>query len=152
MFTIPTCQKQFLRIPKKYQNIENQKWKNRYTDLQYFQSFRFSDMKNMFQGCSPMFLHFSKYFGDKYRVQGSIFGHIFGSSKNLPKSIAICPGVRISNLGFWNNLNILILGPPPPHNYIKKPRKTNKSIICFAVFWALLALYRAPYRAPYSAL
>ena len=36
-----------------------------------------------------IFLYFSKYFGDKYGVRGSIFGHIVGRSKNVPKSIAI---------------------------------------------------------------
>ena len=30
---------------------------------------------------------------------GSIFGHIFGSSKNVPKNIAICPGVKINHVG-----------------------------------------------------
>ena len=57
-----------------------------------------------------------------------IWSH-FGRSENDPKSIAICPGVKISNLG-------IIQTPENPHNYIKKTRTTNKSHNCFAVFWA----------------
>ena len=45
------------------------------------------------------FLYCLKYFGNKYGVRGSIFGHIFGRSKNVPKNIAIDQESLISHLG-----------------------------------------------------
>ena len=48
----------------------------------------------MFLRCS----HILNYFGNIYGVYGSRFGEIVGSSKNHPKSIAICPGTLISHL------------------------------------------------------
>ena len=44
--------------------------KVRCTDLPNLQSFRFSDMKKNYQGCSHRFLYFWKYFGDKYGSEG----------------------------------------------------------------------------------
>ena len=53
------------------------------------------DMKNnIFQGCSHV-----KYFGDKYGLRGSRFGHMFGRSRNVPKNIAIGQESLISHLG-----------------------------------------------------
>ena len=68
--------------------------------FQHFQNFIFSDMRNnMFQGCSHNFLYFLKYFGDEDGVRGSRFGHIFGRSKNIPKSSAIDQESLISHFG-----------------------------------------------------
>ena len=55
-------------------------------------------------------------------------GQIFGRSKNVPKSIAICPGVKISHFG--------IIKYPPRINTLKT-KKTKISLDLFAVFWAL---------------
>ena len=54
--------------------------------------FRISDSQICNNICSrmlPIVLYFVKYFGDRYGVRGSRFGHIFRSSRNHPKSIAI---------------------------------------------------------------
>ena len=53
----------------------------------------------MFQRCSIFVLYFLKYFGGKYGVRGSIFGHIFGRSENVPKSITIDQESLISHWG-----------------------------------------------------
>ena len=66
-----------------------------YIDLPTFSEFQIRRYENRFQGCSHIFLYFLKCFGDKHGVRGSISGHICGRSKNVPKSIAICPGVKI---------------------------------------------------------
>ena len=52
-----------------------------------FQIVRYEN--HIFKDVPIAFLVFLKYFGDKYGVRGSIFGHIVGRSKNVPKSIAI---------------------------------------------------------------
>ena len=44
-------------------------------------------------------LYFLKYVGGKYRARGSTFGHIFGRSRNQPKSIATDQESLISNFG-----------------------------------------------------
>ena len=46
-----------------------------------------------------------KYFWSYIRAVGSIFGHICGRSKNVPKNIAICPGVKINHSGITNPNN-----------------------------------------------
>ena len=74
-------------------------------------------------------MYVRKYFGDKYGVRGSRFGHVFGRSKNHPKSIAIDQESLISRLG-------IIETPKNPHNYIKKQENPQKHV--FAAFWTLL--------------
>ena len=65
-----------------------------------------------------------------------MFGHIFVSSKNVPKSIAICPESLIGHLG--------IITPPKKtktkkkRKYINEQIKNNRSPNRFAVFWILL--------------
>ena len=59
-----------------------------------------------------------------------IWSH-FGRSKNVPQSIAICPGATISYLG-------IIKTPKKRRIMLKKP-KTEKSLNSFAVFWGLAA-------------
>ena len=54
----------------------------------------------------------------------------FGSSKNDPKSIAICLGVKISHLGIIKNQK--------KRKCTKKTRKTKTAPKLFAVFSALL--------------
>ena len=46
-----------------------------------------------------IFLVFIRHFCDKYREHGSRFGEHFGSSRNHPESIGICPGTLISHFG-----------------------------------------------------
>ena len=48
---------------------------------------------------SHIFLYSLKYFGDKYGVRGSRFGHIFGRSRNVPKNIANDQESLLSHLG-----------------------------------------------------
>ena len=72
-----------------------------------------------------------KYFGNKCRVWGSRFGRNFGGSKNVSKSIGICPETLISHLG-------IIKIPQNPQKYIQKPRKNKNLPKLFAVFWDLL--------------
>ena len=70
-----------------------------------------------------------KYFCNKYGAQGSIFGHMFGRSKNVPTSIAIGQESLISHVG-------IITTPNKNHNYIKKPRTSKKTLKMFAIFRA----------------
>ena len=88
--TFPTCKFQSVKLrfsdstsfKISFLNIQNSKcryFKNLGTrTFQHLQNFRFSDMKNMFQGCSH---HVScirlKYFGDKYGLRGSRFSRLF---------------------------------------------------------------------------
>ena len=95
----------------------------------------------MFQGCHNIFLYFVKYFADKYGVRGSRFGWFLGSSRNHPKSIATCAGIKISNFE-------IIKTSPTPHNYNEKLKQTKQSPKCFAVFWAILTLLENPLRTP----
>ena len=53
----------------------------------------FNDVPHMFS-CISL-----KYFGNKYGVHGSRFVEQCGSSRNHPKSIAICPGTLIIRFG-----------------------------------------------------
>ena len=72
----------------------------RCADLPFVQKNRYSDMKhNMFKDVLIFPCIFLKYFRDKYRVRGFKFSRLFGSSRNHPKSIAICSGVKISHSG-----------------------------------------------------
>ena len=48
---------------------------------------------------SICFLYCLNYFGNKYGVRGSIFGHMFGRSKNVLKTIAIDQESFISPFG-----------------------------------------------------
>ena len=75
-------------------------------------------------------LYLLKWFCDRKGV-GAIFSDNSGSSKNDPKSIAICPGVKIDHFGIIRN-------PHNPQQYLNKPSQTKQSPKCFAVFWALL--------------
>ena len=58
----------------------------------------------MFQICYHMFLYCLKCFGHKCGVRGSRFGHIFGRSRNVPKSIAIDQGSLINHFGIIKKL------------------------------------------------
>ena len=108
--------------------------KVRYTDLPIFSEFQILGYEKYVSRMFPYFLVFPKYFRDKYEVRGSRFVHIFGRSRNHQKSIAICPGVKISHLG-------IVKTPKSHYNYVKKPRTTTNSRNLFAVFWALLLPY-----------
>ena len=80
---------------------------------------------------------FFNYTGDKYGVQGSRFGRLFGSSRNHPKSIAIDPEVKISHLGITKTPNNFL-------KYINKPRKTEQTpngLPYFGLTKALFFLY-----------
>ena len=79
---------------------------------------------------SILFLYPLKYFCNKSGVRGSIFGHIAGSAKNVPKRISICPGTLVSHFGI--NLN-----PQNRYNTLTKT-KNKQALKMFAVFWALL--------------
>ena len=50
-----------------------------------------------FKDGSIFFLYFSGYFCDKKEVSDTRFGEHFGSSKNVPKTIGICPGTLINH-------------------------------------------------------
>ena len=56
-----------------------------------------------------------KYFGNKCKVRGSIFGRFFESSKNDQKNIGRCPQALISHLKLIIN-----------HQKQKNAKKTNK--------------------------
>ena len=79
-----------------------------------------------------------KHLGDKYGVRGSRFGHILGRSKNVPKSVAICPGVKISHFGIIETSKkpiIILTNQEQTKNHLKHvpyfgPYSTP--------FWALL--------------
>ena len=64
-------------------------------------------------------------------MRGCIFGHIFGSSKNDPKNIGICPESVISHLG-------IIKTPKNSNDTLKNKEKTKNHVISVAIFWALL--------------
>ena len=50
-----------------------------------------------FQKCRHMFLISLKCVGNEWGLRGSLFGRVFGSSKNVPKDISICPESLISH-------------------------------------------------------
>ena len=75
-----------------------------------------------------IFLYFLKYVGDKYGVRGSIFGHVFGRSKNGPKNIAVGQESLICHSGILETLQHLELCFKT-----KKTKKTKNAIL-----WALL--------------
>ena len=54
-----------------------------------------------------VFLYSLKSFGDNYGVRGSRFDHMFGRSKNIPKSIVIDQESLISYLGIIKTPNKL---------------------------------------------
>ena len=92
--------------------------------------FRISDSQIWKTICFKDVPIFACIFGDKYGVRGSRFSHIFGQSKNIPKSIVIDQESLISHLGIIKTpLKILIINWKT-----KKP----KSTFLFAVCWALL--------------
>ena len=92
-----------------------------------FRSFRFSDMKITLFNDAPIFiLYFLKYFGDKYRVRGSIFSRFVNRYRNHPRSIAICPGVKINHFG--------IIKAPEKLIIISKTRKPTKHPNCLPYF------------------
>ena len=62
-----------------------------------FQRLRYE--KICFKDVPMIFLSSLKYFGDKYGDRGSRFARFFGSSRNHPKSIAICLEITIRHFG-----------------------------------------------------
>ena len=103
-FQLPNMfQNRILQLSKygftKFHNFKVSKIKVRYTDLPTFSDFQILRYEILFQGCPHHFLYLFKYCCDKYGVRGSIFGHIFGRSRNHPKSIAIDHESLISHLG-----------------------------------------------------
>ena len=110
----------------------------RYTNLPKFSELQIlkCDFSKMFLYC---FLYFLKYVGDKYGVRGSRFNRFVGRSRNHPKSIAICPGIKNIHFG-------IIKSPKSPKEYTKKQRKTNESPKFVAVFWDLLDTVLGPIR------
>ena len=80
--------------------------------------------QNMFIRCFHYLLSCLKYFCNKEGDRWSIFGHIFGSSKNDPKHIAICPEVKVSHL-VKNNT------PTTQTNTLENTdKKNNASKVC----------------------
>ena len=58
---------------------------------------------------------------------GSRVGHIFGSSRNVPKHIGIHPEVKASNLGIIKNPKTLTFEN-------QKPRKDEQHLNCLPYF------------------
>ena len=86
-----------------------------YIDFHVFKTY---SQNNMFKDAPIISCIFLKYSGDKYGVRGFRFGHMFGRSKNVPKSIAIDQKSLIRDFGTINT--------PKKHNYSKSPR-TNET-------------------------
>ena len=84
----------------------------------------------MFKDTPIVVLYFLKYHGDEYGLRGSIFSHFFESSRNHPKSIAICPGIKISHFG--------IITPPQKKTIIilesQEKQQQQKTPKCVAGF------------------
>ena len=96
--------------------------KVRYTYLPRFSEFQFvrSEKYYVSYNCWSIF-------GDKYVVRGYIFGHMFGRSKNIPKSIAIDQESLINHLG-------IIKSPRKTRNTLKNQEKQKIRFL----FWTLL--------------
>ena len=81
-----------------------------FTQIQQNQNFRFSDMKVQYRSMVfPYFLHFFKYFGNKYGLRGSRFSRFVSRSKNVLKSVAIDHESLISDLGIIKTSKTLII-------------------------------------------
>ena len=61
----------------------------------------------MFKDVLGFVLYCFQCFCDKYGVSGARFGEKFGSSRNDPKSIGICPESLISHCGIIKTPKIL---------------------------------------------
>ena len=99
-FQIPSSIFQIFKISKSTipKNIGTQ-------SFQTSHNCRFSYMKITYFKQVPIFsCIFLKYFGESYGVRGSRIDHIFGRSKNVPKSIAIDQESLISHFGIILNL------------------------------------------------
>ena len=108
-------QKWFLSAPKMRWRLEkiNKKWHQRSLRVRkwapkadHFRSqAKMSSKSGPFSDLGPADcakrLQSSTYFDDKHGVYGSRFNENFRSSKIVPKSIAICPGVKIRHFNFW---------------------------------------------------
>ena len=108
------------KIPKlqfsTFRNFENGNSKSEvaewYTGIPTFSDFQVLRYENkLFKDAPIFFLYLLKYFRDKYGVRGSRFGHMFGRSRNVPKSIAIDQEALICDLGI-----------------IKTPKKTTTTL------------------------
>ena len=95
VFQIANCQAPYFRFP-----VSNSKCPKRQVHRPS-NIFRISDSQLWyFPRTPPYFLVFvQKENGDKYWVRGSRFGHIFGRSTNVLKSIAIDQESLISHFG-----------------------------------------------------
>ena len=101
-------------------SLYNYVWKM-YIACHVFSKNRYPELQNTyFQICFHTFPSIVWSIFVMNKGPGSIFGHIFGGSKNYPNSIAMCPGVKISHLG-------IIKRPKNLQIYIKNLRK-NKQI------------------------
>ena len=87
-------------------------------------------MKMIFSRMFPIFLYFLKYVGDKYGDPSVHSWLHFWSPQKCSKTNAIDPESLIRHFG-------IIKTPYNPHNYIKKPRNTNKST-CFCLILGLI--------------
>ena len=104
-----------------YSKFQKSISKNRYTDLPNNSEFQTLRYEESVKDVPLIFLESLKYFGDKYRVRGSIFNRLVGSSRNHQKSIAICLGVKISN--FW-------IICPEKTNILKAKKTTTSPSFC----------------------
>ena len=104
--------------------------KVRYTYLPTFSEFHILGDENKFvQRCPHIVLVlFVNIWVTDTGSQGPDFVDL-GSSRNPPKSIAICPGVKISHLGIIKN--------PQNSIIILKPGKPTNHLISVAEFWPL---------------
>ena len=100
IYNVQNCQLSKL-IFQSFKKLGTQTFKKKQNSI-------FSNMEIiLFKDVPILFLYFWKYFGDKYGVRGSGFGHMFGRSENNPKNIAIERESLISHFG-------IIQIPPKP--------------------------------------
>ena len=69
------------------------------TYLPNFSELQVLKFENIFFKDIPIISCILKYFGDECGARGSRFGHMFGRSKNIPKSVAIAQESLLSNSG-----------------------------------------------------
>ena len=99
----------------------------------FFKSFRYPDLQKWYvRKCFHILTYIVWSISVINKRPGSIFGHIFGRSKNDPKSIGIHPESLISNFGIIKNPK------DPPRKYVGTPRTSKTSPKMFAAFWAPL--------------
>ena len=110
-----------------FQNFQITKFqKVRYTYPQHSQNFRFSDAKNIAQGCSHNFFYFLKYFGDKHWAEGPYLVIFLAVSKIYQR---VLQSIRNHSFAIFGVIKTL----KNPHKYIKKPRKTKP--LCFLPYF-----------------